>query len=87
MRRQVQKEAKRVAELAAAAVLAAAASPDDNDEPAEPEKAVAGGPVGAHAAIELPQPASADPGKVTRLGQGDRAARQPGRRRRRLAGN
>ena len=32
VRRQVQKEAKRVAELAAAAVLAAAASPDDDDD-------------------------------------------------------
>ena len=32
VRRQVQREAKRVAELAAAAVLAAAASPED-DEP------------------------------------------------------
>jgi uncharacterized lipoprotein YbaY len=60
----VQKEAKRVAELAAAAVLAAAASPDD--EPDDGETAVAGSPVGAHTAAEQPvgQHAAA-PGKVT----------------------
>jgi hypothetical protein len=56
VRRQVQREAKRVAELAAAAVLAAAASPDDKDDSDDKDdagdKPDAGGPVGAHAATE-----------------------------------
>ena len=69
----MQKEAKRVAELAAAAVLAAAASPEDSDDFGS--EAGAGGPVGAHAAdkpsgqhaapADKPSGQHAAPAKVT----------------------
>jgi hypothetical protein len=94
VRRQVQREAKRVAELAAAAVLAAAASPEDDTYAGDSDQDPAAG--GQHAPTRAGRPARRPGERATtpggnarqghRVGQGDRSAGgQPGRCGRRLA--